>query len=187
MATSPPTGVAALDQPTKSSGAPNLEHRAYLEVARRSADAALAVFRAYPAVYGRATGMALRAFVRPAADSPWLGANARRIEGWIVAWGQVVEGRWRPEPGQLGLAQLSIVWVMIVPLAVATGVRLVRRGRQGREPTGAAVAAGLLVWTIVYVIAVGNGIELGENDRFRFLLEPLLLALLGRWLSDRLA
>ncbi len=182
-----PSGIAALDQPLKSSGAPNLEHRAYVAIARRSARAALAVFRGDPAVYWGATGMALRAFVRPAADSPWLGRNARRIEGWIAAWGRVVEGRWRPEPGRLGLAQLSLVWILVLPLAVTAGVRMILRGRRGREPTGAMVAAGVLVWTIVYVVAVGNGVELGENDRFRFLLEPLLLALLGRWLSDRLA
>ena len=56
----------------------------------------------------------------------------------------------------------------------------ITRGRAG--PLEAADLTALyLLLTVLWVAAAGNWLELGENDRFRFMTEPLALALLG-WL-----
>jgi hypothetical protein len=56
-----------------------------------------------------------------------------------------------------------------------------------RRATGSAYALTLLfIWlNVVYVTIVGNAFELGENNRFRFIVDPLSLVLLGLALKHR--
>jgi hypothetical protein len=44
-----------------------------------------------------------------------------------------------------------------------------------------------LVGSVVYVAVVGNTLEVVENNRFRVVTEPLILALGAAWLGERLA
>ena len=41
-----------------------------------------------------------------------------------------------------------------------------------------------LCFNIIYVALVGNCFEVGENNRFRFEIDPFLLILLGLFLTD---
>jgi hypothetical protein len=62
--------------------------------------------------------------------------------------------------------------------ALLAGLRItVRRLRPGADPATVAVAVALVA--IVYVALVGNLAEVGENYRFRFVLDPLALMLVA--------
>lgn len=47
------------------------------------------------------------------------------------------------------------------------------------------LTAGFLVLNVIWIVVVGNAVELGENNRFRFVADPLCLALLGLFIQDR--
>jgi hypothetical protein len=42
------------------------------------------------------------------------------------------------------------------------------------------------VFNMLWVVVVGNALELGENNRFRFVVDPLCVALLGRLITEGL-
>jgi hypothetical protein len=93
----------------------------------------------------------------------------------------------------LPIGTVGSVFVLLIPLGVVMSVWLVaRRIQRGegaervlREEAPLLAAAGLIVYTAV----VGSALELGENVRFKFMIEPLLLTcwtvLAVRWWRER--
>jgi hypothetical protein len=59
-------------------------------------------------------------------------------------------------------------WAVITGLAILVALLVALRRRRA---TGAALL--FAVFTITWVALVGNSLEVGENQRFRFLSEPL--------------
>jgi hypothetical protein len=55
-----------------------------------------------------------------------------------------------------------------------------------RRDAATGLVSGFLVWNVVYVLIIANALELGENNRFRFVVDPQCLALLGLFLDDRI-
>lgn len=95
----------------------------------------------------------------------------------------------------LPIGTLGSIFSLLIPLSlVAYGYQIVRRiHRSGdingvlREELPMVVAAYLILYTTV----VGSALELGENVRFKFMIEPLLLAfwtvVAVRWARQRSA
>jgi hypothetical protein len=105
----------------------------------------------------------------------------------VVAFGQVRAGApavyatdytW----DQFGLRLLETAWFVVLAYVVAAayGVRVIRRGL--RTPAGMVAAFCLL--TVAYIMLIGNMAEVGENNRFQFIADPLMLALLAAALSQ---
>lgn len=164
------TGVPLLDEPWKSTGAPNFHHLAFVEIAHRYQAADLAAIRQRPSAYLRGTGAAWVLFFRSAADSPWLGRNAEKIRGWSRIWNRAVYGQLRPFRG--ALSGWSVGWLLVAG-TLAGLVFGIRRALGGDR------TVLFLLLAVLYVAVVGNGLELGENERFRFLVEPLQWTLLA--------
>jgi len=179
----PPTGVPALDEAVKSTGAPNLNHLAYVDLSRRYLAATRHLVRRDPRWYLRGAGAAWLVYLRSGADSAWLGDNRRRIAGFSRWFDRLVYLQLEPFTGQLGPSHVAWSIVLLLPLALVHGARLARRGWLAGDLAGAATVLFLIV-TVLYVAVVGNSVELGENNRFRFETEPLALVLLLRWVSE---
>jgi hypothetical protein len=80
--------------------------------------------------------------------------------------------------GQLGLGQAGVFVIAAYVFALAVGLVATVRGlRPGAPAPTVAVAYALL--TIFYVGVVGNLAEVGENYRFRFVVDPLAVALVA--------
>jgi hypothetical protein len=47
-----------------------------------------------------------------------------------------------------------------------------------------AGAAAFMTFTILYFTAMANFLDLGENNRFRFIMDPLVLVLSGMFLQN---
>lgn len=80
---------------------------------------------------------------------------------------------------RLPIGTLGSVFALLIPLGLAVHGWLVARRRRRGEAVGrvlreeaALLAADAL---IVYTVLVGSALELGENVRFKFMIEPLLL------------
>ena len=66
------------------------------------------------------------------------------------------------------------LWLLIFPALVGFGLYRVFRGEASERPVFAYA-----VTTILWVTLTSNLIEIGENDRMRWEVEPLLTVLLG--------
>jgi len=180
-----PTGIPVLDMPRKSTGAPNLNHLAYLEVSRRSLAATRAFVRRHPAEYLHGVVTSWLVYLRSGADSAWLRDNRLRIAGLSRWFDRLVYLQPQPFINRLGPSHIAWSVFVLLPLALLHGVRSARRRFREGDPAGAATLL-FLVFTVIYVAVVGNSVEIGENNRFRFESEPLALALLLVFLAERL-
>lgn len=91
--------------------------------------------------------------------------------GWWIPIG-TPGGRWR----------FSITVIVATAIAAVAGIRgVVRVARRRATATDAALA--VIGITVVSVTIVGNLFEIGENNRFRFMVEPITFVALTWFLT----
>ncbi len=158
----PPTGVPALDRTARPSGFPNANHRIYVRVGRLMLGDALRVIAAHPGTYLKTVWFeVLPIYLAPA-------------ETW-----DFFDDRRAPLEPYARLAPLLLLPLYVIGLlsAVGWGIRalgwLVRPVRLDARQ-GTLLLVSMLV---LYVTAVAILVDLDENMRYRFLVDPLLLAL----------
>lgn len=177
VATAQPTGITALDQEFKSTGAPNFNHLTYIDISRRYKSAALDVIRNRPEVYLAAFLEATKFCFLPTSSFMFLGHDRGHIDTWDKIYNHVLRGqpvyrRQLTEPPETAnIAFLSIIGYGTV-FAWSLTILWRSRRRLGRinADDGTIAFVGL---TTVYVLLVGNAFEIGENMRFRFMVEPV--------------
>jgi len=167
----PPLGIPVLDRPRKSTGGSNFNHIAYVELSRRYLRDDVAVVRAEPAVYARGLALALRRSLRPVTED-------RRLADDLAPLGPY---RDLCEIGMCGRVGRTCLLVLFgVPLLLLHAASAIVK--ELRRETLDAPTVGLLVFiafNVVYVMLLTNAMELGENNRFRFTIEPLVVVLLA--------
>lgn len=196
LTATPPTGSRAMDDLVKSTGAPNFNHRGFLEVCAQYAADAMATASSRPVALARGQTMAWLTYFRSTSDFRFFSPQNRdSLAGWerltSLLAGQVAEDDWDywrdgGWPVPLGPRLLGVAWGVVALFAVvipASTVRLVRRiRRQRRSPTTATQAFLLLV--VAWVTFVGNPVDVGENNRFRFLVNaPVAVLAIDLWAS----
>jgi hypothetical protein len=197
-APTPETGVPILDRERKSGGAVNFHHVAYIEIGRAYLEDAFRVLRARPDVHIGGWSLSYVICFLPASDSYFLLRNRRQVEGLDRLYSHGLCGQIRYAPGSTAEALarqspaerlLGVGWLLLAGYALGTahGVRVVRRAlaARPRDPT-LGLTTGFLVLNVIWIVVIGNAVELGENNRFRFVADPLCLALLGLFIEDRL-
>ncbi|HMC53481.1 MAG TPA: hypothetical protein VKI64_12030 [Acidimicrobiales bacterium] len=190
-----PTGVPALDEPLKSTGTANFNHRAYIDVCRRYLRDAVDVARIRPGAVIDSVRQAVLIYFRPSADYPLFdAANRRRVHAVSRGYDAILLGQLRApndydfmdparfRPAHVGARLAEVGWLIVAAYVVAGafGIGFMRRafGAGGR---GSALGLTLayILFTLAYVTAVGNLLDADENNRFRVLLDPFVLTLLG--------
>ncbi len=175
------TGVPLLDQPFKSSGAPNFHHLAYVGLSRQYLGAAVERIRREPGRYGRALAFAYGFFFAPAHDGNLLAENRRKIRPWSRG-ADLLLGQWKLFGWQSGKPRFAWLLALGLPLLVGGSVwRLARKARAGQLASADGLTLAYLLFVIFWVALVGNSLEMGENHRFRYEVDPFLvvLAVLG--------
>lgn len=165
-------GIPALGWRTRSTGAPNFNHLAYLEISRVSLRDALVVLRARPGLYLRSVARACGRFFWSPVNYPPFESNLLATASTYRMYESTVNRP--PAVASLGL------------LAIAYGAVRGWRWLRGRGSDDGAFFAWAAL-TMAWVFCVGSLLELGENFRFRFVLEPLAFVLLGALLGDLLS
>jgi hypothetical protein len=163
------SGIALLDEATTEGSVPNLENRTYIRISRLYWEDDLWIVLHRPGAYLRAVRRGLADFFA----SPTLAWHGQGNEAKIGAY-----DRWFTLAcyGTLGRGKVGLFLVGAFVLALAVGLaESARRLRPGASPATVAVSVATL--TILYVTVVGNLAEVGENFRFRLVLDPLVLAL----------
>lgn len=188
---SEPTGSPVLDHPVRSDGSPNFNYLGYLGVYGQYQADAVASIRLRPGAYVRGQALAYATYLNSPTNFTFLDANRARIASLDRLWRTAAYGElppsltaWARSEGSSHFAQrMSSAGIFVAAglLAVAVaGLRLLGEVvRRRRRPTDAA-AALLFSWaTVAYVTVAGNALDVGENQRFRFEAEPLLLVLVA--------
>jgi hypothetical protein len=190
-----PIDAPALAEHGKANRVTNYNQYSYLGISRQYARDALALIRADPSRYARMVARAWRRFFTSPARFGMLGGNRDRIDGWIRFY-SILRGvpaafhAAPPDPAEasgtreLGWDRVGWAWVVASLLGFAFAAQEVvaaLRDARRRRPVGwprIAVLAFVL-FDVAFVATVANAVELGENERFRASIEPLLLILVA--------
>jgi hypothetical protein len=196
----PSTGTPVLDEeekgqyenpPTNDLFRMNMNSLAFLDISEKYLKDSLYVIRTYPDIYLQGVKTAIELYFRPTSDFFTLADNRGRVAAVESFYNKVVLGvvaggsgeRAIPEGRtnyRLGPARTA--WTIVVAYAVAVigGTVFLLRSLLKRRASGeTVVVVSFLLLTIVYIFFVSNLIEVGENNRFRFYSDPLVLMLLA--------
>jgi len=184
----------ALTERQKSTTAVNFNHGAYPAIARAYLRDARTLIRHRPDVYATSVFEAWSQFAMDPALVLFLETNRDRMGVYAGLWSAGFYGfMLKPLPTDRPITRRDFEYEMHawgwIFLMLAFGAVVIALLRGIREWTGdggdRALGATLLfvAGTVAYVSLVGNSLELGENNRFRFMIEPFLFALIG-WLLD---
>jgi len=156
----------AIDDPYKSTGYPNFNHQDYARISRDLLTGDLALIRSRPDLYARRVGRALAQFAVPGPTLFLVNYDTRRIEHLSAAADSMV-------PWPMALFALALVIVF-------GGSRALRRSCASHDRVVLAYLASTIVWLAV----CSTLLEVGENDRIRWEIDPLLVVLTGCALSS---
>jgi hypothetical protein len=193
----PPSGIPVLDRPRKSEGQYNYNYRPLIALNEQYARDSMAVIRRYPAGYVIGVIVANRLFFSPSSMneyfSPQNRAAAKPFERLFnpVLYGVPAEPGFIVQP-HFGFdvppslevntsVWLIALWMLVLAMSWLRVRALFVRSVEDRV---ACVTLGYLLLVMVYVHALGTLVEIGENYRYRFVVEPLLAVAIAVFATD---
>jgi hypothetical protein len=197
----PPTGVPVLDALRKEHGrgTTNFNSLAWLGISRAYRRDAIKVLATHPVLYAGAVANASFDYCYPASVNFMMGTNRGAISGYehlfdLVVYGQFFDYQSVGEHEQYdphGVPKVFKIGLFILVgmlVALPFGVMLTRRMLSSEGDRANGITLLIIIVTILWVALVGNLLDIGENYRFRFMIDPfhyLLLALLLTHLRSR--
>ena len=159
---------------------------------------AIAVIRQYPASYATGVVIANRLFFSPSSMNEYFSPQNRAAAKPFERLFNPVLYAVPAEPGFIvqphfgfdvppSLEVNTSVWLIALwTLVLVLGWLRVRPALFARavEDRAACVTLGYLLLVMVYVHALGTLVELGENYRYRFVVEPLLMVAVAVFATD---
>lgn len=192
------TGIPVLDTVWKSSGERNFNYRRLIDVNRAYASDAITVARTFPFNYVVGIFFANRLFFSPSDMNEYFPeANLAATAPMRVLFNPLFYGaRLKPRyliqphfgfdhPPSLEVntgAGLILAWLIVLPYCYVRA----RRSFLGsnRERRNTAVLIGFMLVSILYVYGTSTTLELGENYRYKFMIEPIFLVLAAAFAVD---
>ncbi len=180
--------IPVLAEPTAPRGSVNFNYECYLPIYAAEQHDGLVILRRYPRRVLAGQLASYEIFFKAASDYVFLEPQRAHIEGyarwyrtwveWAVPWDNPrPEGLRRDQTG-LNDLHISLLAVAACAAAAAAGVLGVWRWRRHGMNAVRATAAAAGLTTVLLTVAA-NAFEIGENNRFRFTIEPLTLVLLA--------
>ena len=178
-----PTGIPVLDMTEKVAGGQNFNAKSYIRIARAYLAEDFSVVRLRPDIYLRSVREAIILFMSPSTDYVFVDENRTRI----YSYDRLFTERFYIRTQYLAKVGLGIVGAYLFTLGYGL-VLLARLAWERRNPGPARLTILFLVFTILYASALSCLTEVGENQRQRFYLDPLVLAVVAAgmralWLS----
>jgi hypothetical protein len=171
------THVPALDRELKSTGAENFNHLSYLQISRRLLEDSISIILLKPGEYAATVQESLGCFFKPANDYGILDRNRRQIHEIEHFYNRVA-------CCQLGDEGIGLTILALFLVALVGGGWMVGKGLLAKSPDLEVSMPIAFMWiTMLYVTVVFNCCEIYENQRFRFLIEPYVLVIVGTLLG----
>ena len=170
----------AIGAPYKSNGQPNFNHRDYASISQEMERADRYLILHYPGRYLQRTATAFLLYLQPGPNSvdflvDYDFSRVHRLRDVLTR----TLFRGGPIERPIGMFEPPAnLWVLGFPALLAFGLYSTLRGNPSDRRDPRPVFAYMVV-TIVWVTVTSSLIEIGENDRMRWEVEPLLTVLLA--------
>ena len=181
-----PQGIPVLDEPFKSTKAPNFNHTFYIQLSNLMLKDALRFIRVRPDLYYVSVRQGFEIFFHSSSDYLLLKDKPTpKLESF---WDRVFYGQLSDYQGELDNRWISdwryIGWWLVIAYvgSMVYGVKTVIDLNQADRSQTAVIA--FITITILYFTVLANFFDLGENNRFRFTLDPIVFLLFGKLLQD---
>jgi hypothetical protein len=178
----PTTGIPMLDIAEFRGGERNHHHLVYLDAAKYYFRDALHVLRVRPALYLRSVVQSLYIFFHSASDFDLTWKIRQPIQTLDVWWNRFFYGQWlNDESSRDRLSEMSplhIGWWIVASFLISvlgTSRYLWKNPGMLRQPGGLLLL--FMVFNVLYVAVIGNSMDIGENNRFRYVIDAFLLLL----------
>jgi len=152
--------IPVLGQRQRALGHPNYNHQGYLQISSTCRRDGFRIIRRRPELYFRAIRRSLSRFFAPMIAYPAfeenLGVIAPVAEKEILIWDS------RPA-------------AILIFLFGMTGMAICALKCSSRDSEKMRILAFFILYNILWIFFLGNLLEIGENERFRFIIWPLLL------------
>lgn len=185
----PRTGIPVLDQPQTSLHSRNHHHLVYVKASHYYLRDAIRFIRANPNAYLRSIGQATYIYFHSASDFDLVTGNRARILAFDLWWNRIFYGQWESDETSIernsDMSMKHVGWWIVTGFLVATvgGVIFFWENRERLvEPENMLIL--FMVYNIFFVTLVGNSMDIGENNRFRFTVDPFILILLVFFLRN---
>lgn len=192
-------GVPAVSASKRSTGYTNYNHLAYIRISDVYLQDALYVLRHRPSTFLIGILRSWYSYFRSSSDYVFLETNRERISGMNTLYDAVFYGklpfdlislrRFLPIYTDIPGRYLYLLLLIGLPALVLYGVKLGLSSPSTRRrlDRNQRIVILYICFNIFYVAFVGNALETGENNRFRFMTDPLYLVLLGLAIEHLLA
>ena len=180
MVSAKPTGIAVLDFPNKSDGTTNYNNIRYVAIGGAYLSDALRTAFFHPAAYAHGIVRALGCFMGPVKDQE-LNKSAR-----FGIWNDIYSLMLAPAalpwwPRHKDCVNVSLTILVGLPIILAlVSIRLLRVSVWGP----AEITVAFMLMAIAYTTLTGTTFDFGENARFRAVIDPLVIILLGSLIAD---
>lgn len=176
----PTTGIPLLDTTKKSNGRSNFHNLVYVETGKYYQQDALRVIRSHPSLYLSSIIQSFYIFFHSASDYDFLGYNRQSIPTFDTTWNRLFFGQWQiNETLEERTSTLSLRhtgWLVLLAFLIALfgSIRHLWRQRKGLGDTKNMLIL-FMGFNLLYVTFAGNLFDLGENNRFRFVVDSFIL------------
>jgi hypothetical protein len=171
-----------LDEEYTNTDGLNYHHLVYVEAGRYYLRDGLQALRAQPGYYLLALRQSFYIFFHSASDFDLIVGERRPIESFDGWWNRIFYGQWvndeSSEARNSGISLLNLGWWIVIAFVVvlaAGSIYLLNWRKNGTESQYLLIA--FMFINIIYVTLVGNLMDVGENNRFRFVVDPFLFLL----------
>ena len=178
----PLTGIPLWDEVETSQGSRNHHHLVYVKASGYYLRDALIVIRLNPGYYARSVIQALYIYFHSPSDYDHTLENRRQIKELDRWWNRLFYGQWQSNETSIGrnlsMSAENVGWCIIVSFVVVIVCSILylwKNRAQLSKPLYLLVLFMLV--NILFVSTVGNLMDIGENNRFRFVVDPFLLIL----------
>lgn len=182
--------IPVLTAPVKTTGQPNLNHYCYLEIEAQYRRDCYYVITHMPGTYIQGVIASWMNFFIPASDF-WFGnPNPGIIDPYVRVFNTIFFGQYHPRnqiPRKGSISEIlpkkllacGLWLVILIPVSVGIAIRCGLALRSASEPHERTRSVILLFSVILFSVfsTVTNLLEVGENNRFRFEVEPIVMIL----------
>jgi hypothetical protein len=178
----PLTGIPVLDESDTSLGGRNHHHLVYVEASKYYLRDAIHIIWAKPNYYFNSIRQAVYIYFHSSSDFDLTTGNRNFISTFDLWWNRIFYGQWNnDETSADRMAKISVDhvgWGIVVSffVAIAGSVNLLWQSR-GNLASPETLLVAFMAYNILFVTVIGNLVDIGENNRFRFTVDPFVLIL----------
>lgn len=175
----PLTGIPLLDDINISTGYRNQHHLSYVYAGERYLKDSVRILVHAPHYYLDILPYSIYIFLHSASDFEHIYSTRVSIDGWDTVWNRLFYGQWQKDESLVERSQTfspeHVAWWLVLGFLLvitATPVYLWRN-----QDRALSIKYGLILfmfWNVLFVSAAGILLDQGENNRFRFVIDPFL-------------